>query len=213
MATSARCRSRFTIREPPGRTRTGRVSCATRFPSNIIPSNRISPISRYFQSFLPDPTNGGLQNNYLGGSLPVGFNNQNFTGKLDLKLSDRQQASVLYSYGKRSQATPYRGGGGASTALPLPYTETRLVEEVPTTAQIKHTWVLGPRWVNQASLGFSRLSVPIFNATIEGQYPINAGLRGLPAGEADSSFPEVAFAGRTRRRSGGERTRARSPSI
>ena len=102
---------------------------------------------------------------------------------------------MLYWYGKRSQATPYRGGGGASTALPLPYTETRLVEEVPTTAQIKHTWVLGPRWVNQASLGFSRLSVPIFNATIEGQYPINAGLRGLPAGEADSSFPEVAFGG------------------
>ena len=165
------------------------------FLNNIIPSDRMSPISRYFQSFLPDPTNDGLQNNYLGGSLPVGFNNQNFTGKLDLKLSAKQQASVLVWYGKRSQATPYRGGAGASTALPLPYTETRLVEEVPTTAQIKHTWVLGPRWVNQASLGFSRLSVPIFNATIEGQYPINAGLRGLPAGEADSSFPEIAFLG------------------
>ncbi len=49
--------------------------------------------------------------------------------------------------------------------------------------------------MNQASLGFSRLSVPIFNATIDGQYPIKAGLRGLPAGEADSSFPEIAFAG------------------
>ena len=37
--------------------------------------------------------------------------------------------------------------------------------------------------------------MPIFNATIDGQYPIKAGLRGLPAGEADSSFPEIAFAG------------------
>jgi outer membrane receptor protein involved in Fe transport len=54
---------------------------------------------------------------------------------------------------------------------------------------------MGPRWVNQASLGFSRLSVPIFNATIDGRYPIEAGLRGLPAGEADSAFPEIAFAG------------------
>ena len=79
--------------------------------------------------------------------------------------------------------------------MPLPYTETRLVEEMPTSAQIKHTYVLGSRWVNQASVGFSRLSVPIFNATIDGQYPIKAGLRGLPAGEADSSFPEIAFAG------------------
>ena len=60
---------------------------------------------------------------------------------------------------------------------------------------MKHTVVLGPRWVNQVSVGFSRLSVPIFNATIDGQYPIKAGLRGLPAGEADSSFPEISFAG------------------
>ena len=83
----------------------------------------------------------------------------------------------------------------AQTALPLPYTETRLVEETPTTAQVKHTLVIGSRWVNQASLGFSRLSVPIVNATIDGRYPIEAGLRGLPAGEADSAFPEIAFAG------------------
>jgi hypothetical protein len=165
------------------------------FPGNIIPPDRISPISRYFQSFLPNPTNGGLQNNYLGGSLPIGFNNVNTTGKVDVNLDTRQQASVLFSYGKRSQATPFRGGTNLQTALPLPYTETRLVEEVPTSAQIKHTYVLGSKWVNQASFGFSRLAVPIANATIDGKYPIKAGLRGLPAGEADSSFPEVSFAG------------------
>ena len=49
--------------------------------------------------------------------------------------------------------------------------------------------------MNQVSLGFARLSVPIFNATIDGRYPIEAGLRGLPAGEADSAFPEISFAG------------------
>jgi hypothetical protein len=165
------------------------------FPGNVIPQDRISPISRYFQSFLPDPTNAGLQNNYLGGSLPIGFNNENVTTKVDLKPTTRQQFSVLFSHGKHSQATSYRGGTNLQTALPLPYTETRLVVEAPTSAQVKHTYVLGSKWVNQASAGFSRLSVPIFNATVDGQYPINAGLRGLPAGEADSSFPEVAFAG------------------
>ena len=165
------------------------------FPGNIIPQNRISPISKSFQSFLPDPTNAGLQNNYLGGALPIGFNNESVTGKVDLKLNTRQQASILFSHGKRGQATPYRGGTNPQTALPLPYAETRLVEEIPTSAQVKHTVVLGPRWVNQVSVGFSRLSVPIFNATIDGQYPTKAGLRGLPGGEADSSFPEISFAG------------------
>src|SRR5437667_4582931 len=165
------------------------------FPGNKIPQDRISSISRYFQSFLPNPTNAGLQNNYLGGSLPIGFNNANVTAKVDLKLSVRQQVSVLFSHGKRSQATPYRGGSNLQTALPLPYTETRLVEEIPTSSQVKHTYVLGSRWVNQASAGFSRLAVPIFNATIDGQYPTKAGLRGLPRGEADSAFPEISFAG------------------
>src|SRR5262249_58226417 len=45
------------------------------FPGNVIPPDRISPVSRYFQSFLPDPTNTGLQNNYLGGAPPHRFNN------------------------------------------------------------------------------------------------------------------------------------------
>ena len=112
------------------------------------------------------------------------------TTKVDLKIDEQQQASVLFSHGKRSQATAYRG-----STLPLPYAVTRWVEEIPTSAQLKHTHVLGSQWVNQASFGFSRLAVPIENATIDGQYPIKAGLRGLPPGEADSSFPEVAFAG------------------
>jgi len=165
------------------------------FPNNIIPPERISSISKYFQSFLPAPTSGGLQNNYLGGALPTGFNNNNTTAKLDVTLNRQQQLSVLFAHGKRSQATPYRGGGNPQTALPLPYTETRLVEEAPTSAQVKHTYVLGPTWVNQVSVGFSRLSVPIFNATIDGEYPITAGLKGLPSGEADSAFPEIGFAG------------------
>jgi hypothetical protein len=165
------------------------------FPGNIIPPDRLSPISQYFQSFLPDPTNNALQNNYLGGNLPIGFNNDNITVKTDVVLTSTQQASVMVAHGRRAQSTAYRGGNNAQTALPLPYTETRLVEEVPTTAQIKHTYVLGGNWVNQSSFGFSRLSVPIANATIDGRYPQEAGLTGLPPGEADSSFPEIGFAG------------------
>jgi hypothetical protein len=165
------------------------------FQGNIIPANRISSISRYFQSFLPATTNDALQNNYLGGSLPIGFNNDNVTAKVDMNISDRHRGSVLFAYGSRRQSTPYRGGTNAQTALPLPYTETRLVEETPTTVQAKYTYVISPRWLNQFNAGFSRLGVPIENATIEGRYPIEAGLRGLPPGEADSSFPEVAFLG------------------
>jgi hypothetical protein len=165
------------------------------FPGNIIPPERLSRVSQYFQSFLPATTGAGVQNNFLGGALPIGFNNDNVTAKVDLALTARQQASVLVAHGKRRQSTPFRGGTNPQTALPLPYTETRLVEEIPTTTQVKHTMVVGTQLVNQATIGFSRLAVPIANATIDGRYPQQAGLTGLPAGEADSSFPEVAFVG------------------
>ena len=107
-------------------------------------------------------------------------------------MNEKNTLMALFSRGHRSQSNSYRGAGNS---LPLPYTDTRLVNEVPTTAQIKHTLVIRPTLINQASFGFSRLWVPIFNATIEGDWMNKAGVKGLPSGEAASSFPEVSFAG------------------
>ena len=78
------------------------------FPGNVIPPNRISPISRYFQSLLPDPSNAGLQNNYLGGNLPIGFNNNNVTVKIDINPSSQHQLSALFAHGARGQHIPTR---------------------------------------------------------------------------------------------------------
>ena len=163
---------------------------------NVIPPTRISAISKAFQSLLPNPINSGLQSNYLG-TVPVGYDNNSYLGKIDANYSEAQRFSFLFSHGKRGQTTPYREVSplNPQSALPLPYTETRLVEEIPTTTQFKHTWTISPALINQLSLGFSRLFVPITNATIKGDYPTKAGLTGLPAGEAASSFPEVTFAG------------------
>jgi hypothetical protein len=159
------------------------------FEGNIIPPNRISPISKYFESFLPNPTNGGIQNNYLG-TVPVGYHDNSTTNKVDYTLNDRNTFYVLYSHGHRNQTTPYRGN-----TLPLPYASTRAVDEFATTAQAKYTYVISPNLLNQVSYGFSRFAVPITNVTIAGDYPNKAGLKGLPPGEAASSFIEVAWAG------------------
>jgi hypothetical protein len=161
---------------------------------NVIPPDRISDISKAFQALLPTPINSDLQDNYIG-SVPVGYNNNSYLVKIDANYSDAHRFFFLFSRGKRGQTSPYREVGTASAALPLPYTETRLVEEIPTMSQLKHTWTIKPSLINQLSFGFSRLFVPITNATIDGDYPNKAGLRGLPAGEAASSFPEVSFAG------------------
>jgi len=119
------------------------------FPNNIIPRDRISPISQYFQQFLPDPTNSAVQNNFLGGALPTGFNNDNVTAKVDLKLNVRQQMSVLFATGKRGQSTAYRGGNTATNpqvALPLPYADTARrgsADERAGQAHLRHRLAMG----------------------------------------------------------------------
>ena len=161
------------------------------FPGNIIPADRVSPISRYFQQWLPDPVNGSLQANYLT-TLPFGFNNDNTTNKGDIYLTGAHQLSMLFSMGLREQATLHRNAGNN---LPLPYANTRMVKEHTLVAQIKHNWVPSGNIVNQISYGYTRFNIPITNVTIEGDYPQNAGVTGLPPGEAASAFPEIAFNG------------------
>jgi len=162
------------------------------FPNKVIPASRISPASRFFQEPLPAPTHPGIANNFLNNNKGVGFNNENVTVKTDLNASDRHRFAVLFTRGSHTQSSAIRGN---PVPLPLPYTVTRVVAEVPTVGQLKHTWVLTPSLLNQVSFGASRLWVPITNPTIDGKWVERAGIRGLPPGDATESFPEISFAG------------------
>ncbi|HEX5082376.1 MAG TPA: TonB-dependent receptor [Blastocatellia bacterium] len=163
---------------------------------NIIPLNRISAISQVYQSLLPAPTSPGIQNNYLG-AVPVAYNNDSFNAKVDYNLTANQRLSGLFTRGKRSQPLPYREISSSSpqTVFPLPYTDTRKVEEIPTVFQLKHNWNIGSNLVNQVSFGYNHLFVPITNATSDGKWAAKAGLKGLPAGDASDAFLEAAFGG------------------
>src|SRR5262245_27039095 len=168
----------------------------TPFAGNIIPANRISAISKAYQDPLPAPTSSGLQNNYLG-SVPVAYNNDSFNAKVDYNLTANQRLSGLYTHGKRSQPGPYREVSTAfpQSVLPLPYTDTRLVTEIPTVVQVKHNWIITPALVNQLSFGYNHFFVPITNATSDGKWSTKSGLKGLPPGDASDAFLEAAFAG------------------
>ena len=168
----------------------------TAFPGNVIPANRISAISKVYQSLLPAPTNSGLQNNYLG-SVPVAYNNDSFNTKVDYNLTASHRLSGIYTHGKRSQPGPYRETSSSipQTVLPLPYTDTRLVVEIPTVVQAKHNWTINSSLVNQVNFSFNHFFVPITNATSDGKWASKSGLKGLPAGDASDAFLEAAFAG------------------
>ncbi|MBI3281317.1 MAG: TonB-dependent receptor, partial [Acidobacteria bacterium] len=171
----------------------GGTNCTRQpFSGNLIPGNRISSASKFFQDPLPPPTHTGIANNFLNNNKGVGFNNTNVNVKVDINASDAHRFAVLFSRGAHNQSSPVRGN---PVPLPLPYVVTRVVDEVPTVGQLKHTWVINSAMLNQLSYGVSRLWIPITNPTIDGNWVERAGIKGLPQGDATQSFPEVAFAG------------------
>ncbi len=178
------------IYDPNSATGTG---VRTPFPNNVIPSGRISPISQSLASYLPDPTNSGIQNNYLA-VLPQLINNDSTTDKVDLNLSEKNRLFALFSTGKYT--TNFTGSYAAGTsALPLPYTQSRFVTEYATTAQIHDIYVIKPNLLNQFSISLNRMYIPLGNPTAGGNYPTKAGITGLPPGIASSAMPDINFAG------------------
>lgn len=163
------------------------------FAGNAIPISLISPVSQSLQSSLPTPTNSGIQNNYLTG-MPIGLHVNNTTDKVDFNLTDKHRFYGFFSHGKYV-TDPLAGISAGTDALPLPYTASRIVEELPTSAQIHDVYVFSPSLLNQLSYSFSRLYVPILSATVAGAYPQKAGLQGLPPGQASLAFPTVNFSG------------------
>ncbi len=171
----------------------GGANCSRQpFANKIIPANRISSASRFFQEPMPQPTHSGIANNFLNNNKGVGFNNANVNVKVDLNASDAHRFTALFSRGAHTQSSAIRGN---PAPLPLPYVVTRKVDEVPTVGQVKHTWIMSASMLNQVSLGASRLWIPITNPTIDGNWVERAGIKGLPRGDATESFPEVAFTG------------------
>jgi len=166
----------------------------TPFPGNVIPMNRLSSISQSFQSYLPPPTNGGIQNNYLA-TLPLLVNNDDTTEKIDYNLSDKNRLFGLVSWGKYT--TNYTGSLTAisTSTLAPPYTDGRVVAETSNLGQIHDSYIISPSVVNQFSVSVSRLWIPLGSDSGSGNYPMKAGLTGLPPGLESTALPDLSFGG------------------
>jgi hypothetical protein len=71
----------------------------TPFPGNIIPANRISPVSKYFLNLLPLPNLPGNTLNFVGGSSN-GINSNDLSLKGDQYVGEKNRFAVYYQYTK-----------------------------------------------------------------------------------------------------------------
>jgi hypothetical protein len=58
------------------------------FTGNIIPANRLSKVSQYFQAFFPAPNLAGVTNNWVGQLAPSKFDSQKGSLKIDHNFGD-----------------------------------------------------------------------------------------------------------------------------
>jgi hypothetical protein len=182
------------IYDPKSQTCAGAICTRTPFTGNIIPASAISPISKSLASYLPDPTNSNIQNNYLA-SLPIQVNTYNMTGKVDANLSDKHRLFGFFANGHYT--TNFTGSLNQTGVgvLPEPYTQGRIVEESVKMSQIHDTYTIKPTLLNQFSYSFNRIWIPLQNPTTSGNYPQKAGIQGLPATVVAATFPDINFTG------------------
>ena len=159
--------------------------------NNVIPSSYISPISQYEQKLLPNPNLPGLSGNYLTSGYN-GFDNWEIVAKVDYDLTPKQRISVAFTRGLRQSI----GLGGV---MPLPYSTAISSILHPTMATIEHAWTLSPHMVNQFNYGFTRFGGVSLNASqgLAGTTAVDAGITGLPVGQATTEFPGSTFSSST----------------
>lgn len=176
------------IYDPASTTCTGGVCTRTAFSGNIIPPEMLSKISQSLQSYLPDPQNSDIANNFAN-QFVSGTNQNMYVGKVDATLTKDNHASFLFQYGTIGNV------GLPGSGLPLPYAIGRYSTNRYYLGQVNDTHVITPHLVN--IFGFELFQDPsvVSVPTIGGNYASTAGLTGLPDGVPQQAFPGVQFAG------------------
>ena len=141
------------------------------FPGNIIPANRIDPISKKLLEYYPAANLTGRTNNYQRtGASPV--NKDLFILRMDYVESSKSQWSGRYSWGDENQS---------NTGLSLDGTSTLTNYEQ---YMGSNTRTFSPSTVNEARFGYSRFFNSIGTYLAFAQDVVSKiGIPGLKAGD------------------------------
>jgi Carboxypeptidase regulatory-like domain len=156
------------------------------FQGNVIPSNRLDPISLKFLQYYHSATLPGLSQNYVqNNSLPR--NRDGFVLRLDYNESSKSQWMGRYNWGDENQANQALGGAGSKIL-------TNYEQYIGS-----NTRTFTPTLVNEARFGYTRFFNSIgtllaFNTDVVS----NIGIPGQnPGAPVTWGIPNVNFTGFT----------------
>ncbi|HJQ27545.1 MAG TPA: TonB-dependent receptor [Blastocatellia bacterium] len=162
-----------------------------------IPGNRldlyrngalIDPVGLGILKHFPEPTRSGVYHNYTANSsVPTDMNN--YIGKIDQVINDRQRLSVSFS---NRSLDSIKGG---FPRFPFPFVVDGVWDQSFTSDYLRaqHDFTLSPTLLNHFNFGFNRVAVINLNTT-EGFSP-SAELGLNPNASQDAAFPRTGFPG------------------
>lgn len=163
---------------------------------NVIPASQISPIAKAMQARLPaisDPT--ALQNNYIAPNA-TGLSNWSTTSRIDYQINANDSLSVLGAVGRQASSVPVGQTTAGRNVGPVPYNYGQAYAPKTAVWAIEETHIFSPTLVNQIKWGYARYNGPTFNPNTAPAFAASAmGITGQPAGQAQTTFPIVTFAG------------------
>ena len=128
-----------------GQTVNGQV-VDTPFPGNVIPQNRISPVSQKIQAFIPAPNNSSLVNNWQQ-TYPTSDLQSVPSVKFDQNIGSKQRLAFYYSEFRTDQYVTPDG-------LPSPITALRILYERNRTMRLNYDYTVTPRLLVHAGIGY-----------------------------------------------------------
>ncbi len=127
------------------------------FPGNMIPANRINPVSQKLLGYYLPGSTAVSNGHNIGGNPLTTLNSDQATGRIDYSLNDANQIFAQGSW-LNSPATSQGLFNGTATTYPM---DTEFVA-------LGWNWTLSPTKVNSLSLGVVRDSVFDAGQTIAG---------------------------------------------
>jgi len=186
------------IYDPNTTTYNGTAYVRQQFPNNIIPASRMSASALKMQSLLPPVTSSGIANNYLV-NYKTGLSNWTTTNRIDYTINSKQTFSVVLAWGRQATTAPAAVTISPTTnGMPPPFGSTQQFTPKTKVFLFEHTYAISPRITNQLKYGYGRYQSTGYNQSIgPGFGAAENGIKGLPGGQTQDSFPTVTFTGNT----------------
>lgn len=171
------------------------------FPGNLIPANRINPITAKILSYFPNPTLPGISPTITTNwSLNFGFitHQDRYFTRVDQNFGTKNRLFFRYGYSTSPQISPYLNNPNASIAFPGETTNGGGTQQsIAYNYEISDTETFSPNLVAEFRIGYNRSIFKLLPLSI-GFDMTSLGLPGyLKAASADALFPYVTVAGLT----------------